>query len=51
MIEITEYTGKLRNYLLVYGLRVLVALLILIIGLWLIKRITVFLNRIMRQHA
>ncbi|HSI90675.1 MAG TPA: mechanosensitive ion channel domain-containing protein [Adhaeribacter sp.] len=42
-----KLSGSLTNYLLIYGMKVIVALLMLIIGLWLIKRLTTFLRNLM----
>lgn len=41
----------LKNYILIYGMKVVAAAVMLIIGLWLIKRLTNFLKRFMHTKG
>lgn len=51
MDRINDYSQNLLQYITIYGLRILSAILILLVGLWLIKRITKFLHKIMHQRG
>src|SRR5688572_12933463 len=51
MNRITDYSQNILQYITIYGLRILSALLILVVGLWLIKRVTKFLHKLMHQRG
>ena len=40
IIEVQKYSGKLINFFVEYGPRLIGAILVLIIGLWIVKMIT-----------
>lgn len=51
MDRFNNYSQNVLEYITIYGLRILSAILILVVGLWLIKRITKFLHKIMHQRG
>lgn len=51
MNNLTEYTRTITDYLVLYGMKVITALLILVVGLWLIKRLTNFLFKLMEKRG
>ncbi|KAA9332647.1 mechanosensitive ion channel family protein [Adhaeribacter soli] len=51
MIDFSRISRTITNYVVLYGMKILVALLILVVGLWLIKRITNFLFRLMEKRG
>jgi small conductance mechanosensitive channel len=51
MDKLSDFSRNILQYITLYGLRILSALLILVVGLWLIKRITKFLHKIMHQRG
>ncbi|MFC5271926.1 mechanosensitive ion channel family protein [Adhaeribacter terreus] len=51
MIDLSRYTRTITNYAVLYGMKIVIALLILIIGLWLIRRITNLLHRLMEKRG
>lgn len=51
MFDITRYTRTISNYVVVYGMKIVIALLILVVGLWLIKRLTNFLFKLMEKRG
>lgn len=48
--DFERYRETLTTFFLTYGAKFLVALLILVIGLWVIKRLVNFINRKMESH-
>lgn len=51
MIDFSRYSRQIMNYMVLYGMKILVALLILVVGLWVIKRVTNFLFRLMEKRG
>ena len=51
MFDFSRYTRTITNYVVLYGMKILIALLILVVGLWLIKRLTNFLFRLMEKRG
>src|SRR5690606_22945133 len=51
MNQINKYSQEFSRYAIIYGIKILVACLILVVGLWLIKRITNFLCTLMHQRG
>jgi len=51
MLDLTRYTRTIANYIVLYGMKLLIALLILVVGLWLIKRVTNFLFKLMEKRG
>jgi small conductance mechanosensitive channel len=51
MTDFSRYTRQIASYVVLYGMKVLVALLILVIGLWLIKRVTNLLFKLMEKRG
>lgn len=50
-MEYQEYLNLLKNLLLKYTPKFITAILVLIIGLWLIKRVTFFINKLMQKKG
>ena len=51
MFDLSKYSRTITNYVVLYGMKILIALLILVVGLWLIKRLTNFLFRLMEKRG
>ena len=51
MFDINKYSRTITNYIVLYGMKILIALVILVVGLWLIKRVTNFLFRLMEKRG
>jgi small conductance mechanosensitive channel len=51
MFDFSRYTRTISNYVVVYGIKIIIAFLILVIGLWLIKRVTNFLFKLMEKRG
>ncbi|MFV0591496.1 MAG: mechanosensitive ion channel family protein [Draconibacterium sp.] len=45
-----EILGKIYDFIVAYGMKVLLAVIVLIVGLWVIKRITKATNRVMEKR-
>ncbi len=50
VIEVQKYSGKLINFFIEYGPKLIGALLVLIIGLWIVKMITKGTGRMMEKR-
>ena len=50
MLDFSRYPELITNYLITYGTRLLVAILIFLIGLWVIKRVVTMVNNIMTSY-
>ncbi|MBK0404581.1 mechanosensitive ion channel [Adhaeribacter sp. BT258] len=51
MIDLSRYTRTITNYAVLYGMKIVIALLILFVGLWLIRRLTHLLHRLMEKRG
>ncbi len=51
MFDFTKYGRTLTNYAVLYGTKIIIALVILVIGLWLIRRINNFLCNLMQKRG
>jgi len=45
-----EYLGKAYDFIVAYGMKVLLAIVVLIVGLWIIKRVVKTTNRVMEKR-
>ncbi|WP_205499758.1 mechanosensitive ion channel family protein [Rufibacter psychrotolerans] len=50
MFETDRYLTRIQDFALLYGIKILVAIFILFVGLWLIRRITDFAYRLMTRE-
>src|SRR5688572_1325741 len=51
MFDFSKYSRTITNYIVLYGMKILIAMIILVVGLWLIKRVTNFLFRLMEKRG